>query len=224
MQLHIYLCTLLGPWLKCAFIWANRSAFCKHGAWGEHRNRCAYFRETHLRSLFLIIRAWAKWQPQRLWKRCHLWDALASLPSTERPHIVWHLQLCWNPPCTRCSAAGLPPSGRCFRAYRKTAASPSVINGRICAAGNTTAMCAAIFALPDPTGWVLHNSPLKWLVLIFDCFASFMARSVAAWPGICARQDHPGWACFVSIHILVFRPVIQFSGLEQSRYTTLIPL
>lgn len=37
-----------------------------------------------------------------------------------------------------------------------------------------------------------------------------MARFVAAWPWICAWQDPTGRACFVFIHILNFRPVIQF--------------
>lgn len=146
------------------------------------------------------------------------------LPSTEHSHIVWHLQLCWNPLRTCCRAAGLLPSGRCFRAYRKRAKSPSVINSRICAAGNTTAMCAAIFALPDPTGWALHNGSLKLLVLLFNCFGSFTARFVAAWPWVCAWQDRTGRPCFVFIHILGFRPIIQFSGPKQKCYTTLIPL
>lgn len=37
-----------------------------------------------------------------------------------------------------------------------------------------------------------------------------MARFVAAWLWICAWQDPTGRACFVFIHILNFRPVIQF--------------
>lgn len=75
-------------------------------------------------------------------------------------------------------------------------------------------MCAAIFVLadppqpppPPPAGWVLRNGSLKLLVLIFNCFASFMARSAAAWPWTRARLDHTGRPPSVPIHILVSRP------------------
>lgn len=57
---------------------------------------------------------------------------------------MWHLQWCWSPACTCCSAVGPLPSGFHFTGNRNRAKSPSVINGRICAAENTTGLSAAI--------------------------------------------------------------------------------
>lgn len=105
----------LSPALECAFVWVNSSAFCKHGASGAHRNTRVY---SHSSSLFLIIPAWAKQQAQPLWKGAVCRPLLCSppdrLPSAQRSHSGWHLQRCWNPPCTCCRSAALWPLLPCI--------------------------------------------------------------------------------------------------------------
>lgn len=111
-----------------------------------------------------------------MWKgaiyRLFLWCSHRRPPSSERANVVWHLQWCWSPACTCCSAVGPLPSGRRFSGNRKRARRPSVINGHICAAENTTGLSAAIFLTHGPTGWELHNKSVKLLMLILNCFSS----------------------------------------------------
>lgn len=88
---------------------------------------------------------------QSCMKRCHLYSRLSSwssncrLPSSVHVNIVWHLQWCWSPACTCCSAVGPLPSGFYFSGNGNRAKRPSVINNNIYAAQNTTCLSAAIF-------------------------------------------------------------------------------
>lgn len=104
--------------------------------------------------------------------RLSSWSSNRRLASSVQVNIVWHSQRCWSPACTCCGAAGWLPPGFYFSGNGKRAKRPSVINNHICAAQNMLA--CRHFLTHGPTGWELHNRSAKLLILILNCFGSFI--------------------------------------------------
>lgn len=150
-------------------------------------------------------------------------------PSSERANIVWHLQWCWSLACTCCSAVGPLPRGRRFSGNRKRAKRPSVINGHVCAAQNTTGLSAAIFLTHGPTGWELRNRSVKLLMLILNCFGSSVI-CVSAWPRMTwSRQvaSQSGWDsewfALQDAAILLLTNALQFTSQDRLQKESFIP-
>lgn len=81
-------------------------------------------------------------------KRCHLQDVLVALS------VLTLCDICSDAKmrCARAAALQVCCPLAVAAVHIEEEQRPSVINSRICAAGNTTAMCAAISVVADPTG------------------------------------------------------------------------
>lgn len=73
-----------------------------------------------------------------------------------------------------CGAVGWLPPGFYFSGNGKRAKRPSVINNHIRAAQKHNMLACRHFLTHGPTGWELHNRSAKLLILILNCFGSFI--------------------------------------------------